>query len=54
MENKTKEKRNSLPVEQHDTAAWQNTTRHQPITGVLITDEEAAINAKEYVDSNQK
>ncbi len=52
--NKTKDHFNALPVERHETAAWQNTTVHKPISGVIITDEEAARNAKDYVDANQK
>ena len=54
MKNKTKFKRNDLPVEQHRTAAWQNSTVQKPVSGVIITDEEAALKAKEYVDVNQK
>lgn len=44
----------AAPIERHDTAAWQNTDKHRNISGVIEPDETDAMNAKEYVDSNQK
>lgn len=44
----------TTPIEKHDTAAWQNTNNHENISGVIKPDEIDAINAKEYVDTNQK
>ena len=55
MENKTKKNRFiTSPIEKNDTAAWQNTNIHEKVSGVIKPDEIDVINAKEYVDTNQK
>jgi len=52
--NKYKEKHMGTPIEKHDTAAWANMNEAKPLSKVNIPDEIEVINAKEYVDSNQK
>lgn len=49
-----KEKNMSLPYEKHNTAAWANIYKTKPVSGVTIPDEFEVMNAKEWVDSNQK
>lgn len=53
-ENKYKNKHTRIPVEKHDTAAWANINQVKPVSNVTIPDELQVMNAKEYVDSNQK
>jgi len=52
--NKYKEKHMDVPIENHDTAAWANTSKMKPKSKVNIPDEVQVRNAKEYVDTNQK
>ncbi|WP_326908871.1 DUF3787 domain-containing protein [Sedimentibacter sp. MB31-C6] len=52
--NKHKEKQMSMPIENHDTAAWANKATLKAVSKVNIPDEEQVQNAKEHVDSNQK
>jgi hypothetical protein len=52
--NKYKEKRMEMPVENHDSAAWANTSKLKPVSKVNIPDTVQVRNAKEYVDTNQK
>ena len=49
-----KERNMSLPYERHNTAAWANINKTKPVSGVTIPDEVEVMNAKEWVDSNQK
>lgn len=52
--NKRKDFRRESPVERHDTAAWANLEDMKPVSKVNLPDEIDILNAKEYVDSNQK
>ena len=52
--NKIKEKNQALPIENHDTAAWANSSDQKENSLVNIPDEKQVRNAKEYVDSNEK
>ena len=52
--NKYKEKFMAKPVENHDTAAWANQSAFKAVSKVYLPNEEQIINAKEYVDTNQK
>lgn len=49
-----KEKFMAMPIEKHDTAPWANMEKRKPLSNVNIPDEDEVMNAKEYVDSNQK
>ncbi|MCM8711494.1 DUF3787 domain-containing protein [Clostridium sp. SYSU_GA19001] len=49
-----KEKLVSVPIEKHDTASWANVGNTKPLSNVSIPDETEVMNAKEFVDSNQK
>lgn len=49
-----KEKFMATPIEKHDTAAWANMEKAKPLSNVNIPNEADVLNAKEYVDSNQK
>ena len=42
------------PVENHKTAAWSNIEKTNPISKVSHPSLNQAINAKEYVDNNEK
>lgn len=42
------------PIERHDTASWADVEKNKQVSGVLLPKEEGVINAKEYVDMNQK
>ena len=42
------------PIEKHDTAAWANIEKLKPESRVHLPSEEEVINAKEYVEDNQK
>ncbi len=52
--NKKKEKDMSRPIENHKTAAWANIEDLYPVSNVARPDEDQVINAKEYVDTNEK
>ena len=52
--NMFKESHMKTPVENHATAAWAGSERLKDISGVNIPDESQVIEAKEYVDENQK
>lgn len=54
MSNKYKEKFMAMPIEKHDTAAWANMQKAKPLSNVNIPSETEVMNAKEYVDSNEK
>ncbi|MDT8719262.1 DUF3787 domain-containing protein [Clostridium sp. 19966] len=43
-----------IPIEKHDTAAWANEDKLKPVSQVSIPSEVDVINAKEYVDTNEK
>jgi hypothetical protein len=49
-----KEKFMTVPIENHETAAWANLERTKPLSNVNIPDEDEVMNAKEYVDTNEK
>ena len=53
-ENKYKEFHMRTPVENHATAAWANMDSLKDVSRVNIPDEMQVMNAKEYVDENQK
>lgn len=53
-ENKAKNNRPEKPIERQNTAAWANIEEMEPVSNVSIPSEMQAINAKEYVDENQK
>jgi hypothetical protein len=53
-ENKYKEFHMRTLVENHATAAWASTEEQKDVSGVNIPDEIQVMNAKEYVDENQK
>ncbi|MCY6958087.1 DUF3787 domain-containing protein [Clostridium brassicae] len=52
--NKSKEKFMATPIEKHDTAAWANKEKLKSTSMVSIPNDHEVINAKEYVDENQK
>lgn len=52
--NRTKEKHMELPIERHETAAWDNAVEAKPVSRVIIPGEEDVRDAKDYVDANQK
>ncbi|WMJ80175.1 DUF3787 domain-containing protein [Clostridium sp. MB40-C1] len=52
--NKSKEKFMATPIEKHDTAAWANMEQVKPISMVSVPNEHEVMNAKEYVDENEK
>ncbi|WP_163192455.1 CDIF630_02480 family spore surface protein [Clostridium thermarum] len=54
VKNKTKEKFMAVPIERHDTAAWDNAVETKPVSRVAIPGEEDVRDAKDYVDANQK
>lgn len=54
MKNRYKEKNMSKQTEHHDTAAWANISDMKEVSNVSVPDEENVMEAKEYVDSNQK
>jgi len=54
MTNRTKEQSMRKPIEKHDTAAWANIEKTKPVSNVAIPSEEEVINAKEWVDTNEK
>lgn len=42
------------PIENHQTAAWAGVKKLAPETRIIIPEEEMVLQAKEYVDENQK
>lgn len=52
--NNLKEKHMEKPIENHDTAAWNDFEKRVPVSKVGITSELGVRNAKEWVDTNQK
>ncbi len=52
--NKKKDYNQGVPVEKHDTAAWANIERKKSRSQVAMPSDEQIINAKDYVDTNQK
>ena len=53
-DSKDKECPKTRPIEQHTTAAWANIEKTKEISNVTIPSEVEVVNAKEWVDSNQK
>ena len=53
-ENKYKESHMRTPVENHATAAWADKNNLKDVSGVNIPDEMQVIEAKEFVDENEK
>ena len=53
-ENRKKQTFMQKPIERHDTASGADAKETEPVTGVIIPKETGVINAKEYVDQNQK
>lgn len=53
-ENKTKEKDMKKPIESHETAAWADIESTYPTSRVAKPSEEQVVNAKDYVDMNEK
>lgn len=52
--NKKKIRNPREPIEAHNTAAWANIEKYQPVSNVSIPSDFEVINAKEYVDENRK
>lgn len=54
--NKSINKKNikKQPIEKHNTAAWADVDKKQPVSNVSIPSEAQVINAKEWVDVNEK
>ncbi|NLN63976.1 MAG: DUF3787 domain-containing protein [Clostridiaceae bacterium] len=52
--NRKKEVFLQKPIERHDTASWADLKRNKPVSKVIVPMESGVINAKEYVDMNQK
>lgn len=44
----------SLPIERHETAAWANIYKTKPVSDVTVPHEVETLEAKEWVDFNQK
>lgn len=42
------------PIERHDTASWADADKNKRVSKVLVPKEDGVINAKEYVDMNEK
>jgi hypothetical protein len=42
------------PIEKHDTAAWADVSKKQPVSNVTIPSDFAVENAKDWVDTNEK
>lgn len=47
-------KHHRLPIEKHETAAWANIHKTKSESNVPIPNEIEVINAKEWVEENQK
>lgn len=54
VRNRRKEGFMELPIEKHTTASWANNSTQKRISRVNLPDEAEVINAKEWVDSNEK
>lgn len=54
MKNTTIKKNPEKPVEKHDTAAWSDVQEVIPVSRVSLPTEKGVVNAKEWVDENQK
>lgn len=54
MSRKKKDQNPCIPVEKHDTAAWANIENMKSHSKVTIPSDYQVINAKEYVDENEK
>ena len=52
--NKTKPGNLQKPIERHNTASWADMRKTKRVSNVVIPTEKGVINAKEYVDQNQK
>ena len=53
-ENRRKEVFMQKPIERHDTASWADVEKTKPVSKVLVPKEIGVLNAKEYVDENDK
>lgn len=53
-ENRRKEVFMQKPIERHDTASWADVEKNKPVSKVLVPKEIGVLNAKEYVDENEK
>lgn len=42
------------PIEKHETAAWANVEETKSVSNVTIPSETETMNAKEWVDTNEK
>ncbi|BCN29110.1 CDIF630_02480 family spore surface protein [Anaeromicropila herbilytica] len=49
-----KSKAQKTPIEKHETAAWSNKAKHKASSNVNIPSDMQVMNAKEYVDDNEK
>lgn len=49
-----KKNSNNQPIEKHNTAAWADVDEKKPISNVIIPGEDDVINAKDWVDTNEK
>lgn len=45
---------NNQPIEKHNTAAWAEVEEAKELSNVTIPSEDEVINAKEWVDTNEK
>lgn len=54
VDNKHKKKFMAEPVEKHDAAAWANIDGTKPVSNVTVPSEDEVINAREWVDTNEK
>ncbi|GEM_PF-617770 len=54
VDNKFKEKKMSVPIEENRYAAYYDTEKLQPETNVIIPTLEGVVRAKEWVEENQK
>lgn len=54
MSRKKKGQNPRMPVEKHDTAAWANIEKKKTHSKVTMPSDYQVINAKEYVDENEK
>ncbi|QAT39213.1 DUF3787 domain-containing protein [Clostridium sp. JN-9] len=51
---KDKKNSNNQPIENHNTAAWADVKEAKEISNVAIPSENQVINAKKWVDTNEK
>jgi hypothetical protein len=54
INNTIKKESMTEPIEKHETASWANMEDLKPVSRVNIPSETEVMNAKEYVDSNEK